>query len=1080
MKILKLRFENLNSLNGKWEIDFTHPEYVSNGIFAITGPTGAGKSTILDAICLALYGQTPRLGTVTLSANEIMSRRTGECYAEVEFATKGVQYRVNWSQRRSRSKVDGALQNPKHILYDDSGTALEERRKDVINKIEELSGLDFKRFTRSMLLAQGGFAVFLQASPSERAPILEEITGSEIYTRISVLVHDVKREKDNSVNLLKAGIEGVELLDEETEKLLKIEMAENSKVEATLKKKDKDVDDKISWITSIDKLRTELKGLIAESKFLERELSAFKPRRIVLEKARNAAKIDAYYVLLREKRKNLRDDIGTLEADRKLLPEILDKVKNTEKIFSEKSASLKQLKEEQRKELEIIKSVREFDVQLNERDKNLKELLNKKTAMIQDIEVEKKKIETLLKESEVIRLEQANIDTYIQNNRIDEKLESELAGIKERLNNLLLSQKEIEKSQIHIKKIRENAEKESANFQKEEESQKNLQLSYNSILSEIENEKRKIEQLLDGRLLREFRAEKDAKLREQVYLAKIANLEDERKQLEDNKACPLCGSTHHPYAMGNIPELSEIETEIGRIDKLIATAEKIDSNIKEKEKTANSAKERIAAQEGKLKLLAQKIETEKKALKLAETDLDKLSASFAEARKNIFAEIAVFGYDEKSIDDTKLLLNQLAARLKKWNSATKRQMEIKDGLTKINSDLSIAQTLREKLDSDLNSLLETEKIAQSEFEKLHLKRKALYGDKNPDLEERQMADNLLKVEKNVQSAKNDLETINQTLNELNIAINKLKEDIKQAEPVVERLSKEFIDNFRKLGFEDENSFAAALMSNDELDALAKSSADLDKKSADVATRKKVVETTMNTESAKNLTEETVEELREKKVALEKELAALREAIGGIRQRLQYNDAAREKIKNSEREIQKAEKEASDWGVLHNLIGSADGKKFRVFAQGLTFQIMVLYANKQLKTMTDRYLLVRDRNSPLELNVIDNYQAGEERSTKNLSGGESFIVSLALALGLSNMASRNVSVDSLFLDEGFGTLDEDSLEMALESLSALHQNDKLIGIISHVGALKERITTQINVTPLTGGKSEISGPGCVNR
>ena len=126
--------------------------------------------------------------------------------------------------------------------------------------------------------------------------------------------------------------------------------------------------------------------------------------------------------------------------------------------------------------------------------------------------------------------------------------------------------------------------------------------------------------------------------------------------------------------------------------------------------------------------------------------------------------------------------------------------------------------------------------------------------------------------------------------------------------------------------------------------------------------------------------------------------------------------------------------------------------------------MVAHANRQLQKMSDRYILVRDDSEPLELNVIDNYQAGEIRSTKNLSGGESFIASLALSLGLSSMASRNVRVDSLFLDEGFGTLDEDALETALETLSGLQQDGKLIGIISHVPALKERIGTQIQVNP----------------
>ena len=139
--------------------------------------------------------------------------------------------------------------------------------------------------------------------------------------------------------------------------------------------------------------------------------------------------------------------------------------------------------------------------------------------------------------------------------------------------------------------------------------------------------------------------------------------------------------------------------------------------------------------------------------------------------------------------------------------------------------------------------------------------------------------------------------------------------------------------------------------------------------------------------------------------------------------------------------------------------------------------MITHANRQLQKMTDRYLLICNRTQPLELDVIDNYQAGEIRSTRNLSGGESFIVSLSLALGLSGMASRNVRVDSLFLDEGFGTLDEAALETALDTLAGLQQNGKLIGIISHVSALKDRIRTQIRVIPGKNGKSRIEGPGC---
>ena len=204
MKILTLRFKNLNSLYGEWTIDFTSPEYQVDGIFAITGPTGAGKSTILDAICLALYGRTPRLKTISKSTNEIMSRQTAECYAEITFESQNNIYRCHWSQTRSQKKADGALQNSKHEISDAiTGKILECKKKDVAQAIEDKTGMDFNRFTRSVLLAQGDFAVFLQATADERAPILEQITGTEIYSDISQKVHERQPKKIFFQNNLK-------------------------------------------------------------------------------------------------------------------------------------------------------------------------------------------------------------------------------------------------------------------------------------------------------------------------------------------------------------------------------------------------------------------------------------------------------------------------------------------------------------------------------------------------------------------------------------------------------------------------------------------------------------------------------------------------------------------------------------------------------------------------------------------------------------------------------------------------------------------------------------------------------------
>ena len=218
MRLLTLKFQNLNSLKGEWFIDFRDPAYADEGIFAITGATGAGKSTILDAICLALYGATPRLGDITQTKNDLMSRHTGECFAEVVFATQAGTFLCSWGQKRAHKKPDGKLQSPKHEIATfvgdhEKGKLLEEKANRTKLKVESITGMDFARFTRAMLLAQGSFSAFLQANSDERSPILEQITGTEIYSDISKKVHEIKRNQETELTTLKAQLGGMNLLE---------------------------------------------------------------------------------------------------------------------------------------------------------------------------------------------------------------------------------------------------------------------------------------------------------------------------------------------------------------------------------------------------------------------------------------------------------------------------------------------------------------------------------------------------------------------------------------------------------------------------------------------------------------------------------------------------------------------------------------------------------------------------------------------------------------------------------------------------------------------------------------------------
>ncbi|SQI86839.1 exonuclease SbcC [Klebsiella oxytoca] len=189
--------------------------------------------------------------------------------------------------------------------------------------------------------------------------------------------------------------------------------------------------------------------------------------------------------------------------------------------------------------------------------------------------------------------------------------------------------------------------------------------------------------------------------------------------------------------------------------------------------------------------------------------------------------------------------------------------------------------------------------------------------------------------------------------------------------------------------------------------------------------------------------------------------------GEIRQQLKQNAENQQRQHALRQQMERTAQEVEDWGWLNSLIGSREGDKFRKFAQGLTLDNLVWLANHQLNRLHGRYLLQRKASDALELEVVDTWQADAVRDTRTLSGGESFLVSLALALALSDLVSHKTRIDSLFLDEGFGTLDSETLDTALDALDALNASGKIIGVISHVEAMKERIPVQIKVKKING-------------
>lgn len=1078
MKILELRFKNLNSLYGEWIVDFSHPEYSSNGIFALTGPTGAGKSTILDAVCLALYGATPRLGKITKSSNEIMSRRTGECYAEVLFESQAGRFRCHWEQRRARKKAEGKLQDQEHQIADaDTGKLIETKKSRVGAVIEAKTGMDFERFTRSILLAQGGFDTFLKANIEQKSKILEQITGTEIYSQISSRVHERQREEREKLNMLNAETSGMMILQPEEEKEIQDNLGIKQAQEPKLVSQSTQIGEAINWLITTNNLQKEISLLEDEAAQLNADNKAFQPQRIKLEQALKTESLAGIYAALIAHRQQQSTDKKTLNAAETALP----KLESSASTQAEALQSAEQLTRNSKKNLTeaapLIQKTRLLDQKIAEQKKAVAEGTAACTKEATKIKAGKQSQSKEQKKLATAEQTMQAAERYLRDNARDEWLISGLTGIEAQLANLLTLQQEIRQKETDI----ENADTAVANtIEQQKKVSRQYDLKKQALQSASENlrqGKTTLSELLGDKLLREYRTEQETLLREMAFIRKIEELETHRSKLEDGKPCPLCGAVEHPFAEGNIPPPDDIEQKITALSQLISKAENQQAVIKKLQQAESTASKNLSDSEKREITAANDRKVAEKTHAELQANFTKLQTDFMALKQAVSEKLQPLGITEIPETEVEGLLDALKSRLKAWQKQVKQKATVEAQVSTIDNEIKRLDAVIEMQANALNDRKENLQRLKQQLSDETDARKQLYGDKNPDKEEIQLNQLIADAEKAEKKANHLNTELQQQLTSARTQIESLKKRIEQRVPELEKAEADFFAKLFPVGFADEKSFLEARLSDKTREALSSRVNELDKAKIELTAKQKDRKARFTTELDKNLTNESLEALQTQLKELEASLKQLQDAIATLKHQLRENTATKARIKEKQSAIDAQKKECHRWEKLHGLIGSADGKKYRNFAQGLTFELMVTHANRQLAKMTDRYLLIRDKHQPLELNVVDNYQAGEIRSTKNLSGGESFIVSLTLALGLSKMASRKVRVDSLFLDEGFGTLDEDALETALETLSGLQHDGKLIGIISHVTALKERIGTQINITPVSGGRSALSGPGC---
>lgn len=1214
MKILKLHFKNLNSLVGEWEIDFTNPEYSEQGIFAITGPTGAGKSTILDAICLALFGRTPRLDKINSSQNEIMSRQSGECFASLEFKTAHGHYRTWWSQSRARKKSDGKLQNAQHVIEDyTNNKILEDKLSKTLQVVTDVTGMDFEHFTRAMLLAQGGFAKFLQSSADERSPILENITGTEIYTQISKLVHERKNSEENILNNLNAQLSGIRILDHQDIILLQTELAQlETKTNELLGQKGI-IEKQQLWLTTIDKLRSEVQKLIFAKQELEQLQHNFSHDATRLKVAKRAQEIYSdIYINLLNIRKQTTELQQNINYNQQQLPEITANLTTQQNSVKKAHEKLNSYKINHQQNQQLWQEVRLLDAeisnkqqQLNEQNIKLKQDQDELTALVND------NIQLTIQEHN----EQQQLDlvtNYLQQHHADEKLISDYSGICGNLDRLATIYLQIEDLQAKESNYHQqilaiqhsittldsqnhdlNSEFQQTQQQISQQEQhrqnivgdKTIAILQDDMLQQtkIHADYRELNnQIVQNLALEEQLTEIDNKIdaeqqtiaketpelgktdelitittqlvdnliAQELLQSKISDLSDKRNELHENQPCPLCGSLEHPYvknlpissnlatqildarstikmlqnqqlklhtilatSQANLTKLSEQREELitrqtilmeqiksklttyamkpeevnNRLSQLELHIEQIQSQIIQLQEieqqlaTLNQKQQDSKHKLTNLKIQHSELVAQKQGLEsyLAEitTNIRATSNEYQHLTEMMKQQLRAYQITDITNEQFSAIKDQLYTRLTSWQNQQYQAQQSKQNLQQIAHEIKQNKEVSATISKQVNLQQSAINLLNTNLNQVIAKRRELFADNNVTHAEQLWQQRLIQIEQDTKQQESKLQQLEQQHITLNALINKELAQLTTLNGNLQNVEQDFNQRLISASFINEEDFNAKRLTRDEINHLQRQQDHLTQESIALESRIQQTSQQLAHEESLQLSTHTISELQVMLHTLQENYDSCNQRIGEIRGQLSANRQAQEQqqdtIAKRDRQLQITER----YRRLHMLIGSSDGKKFRNFAQGLTFELVVKHANQQLRQMSDRYLLIRDNNAPLELNVIDNYQGGEIRSTKNLSGGESFVISLALALGLSKLSSNKVQVDSLFLDEGFGTLDEDALQTALDALDSLQRDGKLIGVISHVGALKERISLQIQVEPLSGGVSRISGVGC---
>lgn len=1121
MKFLQLEILNLASLDkqGGEVINFEEGALGESTIFSIVGSTGSGKSTLLDAICLALYNRAPRyprkkgdknqsieiFGAADASesnrlaptdSRNILTRGKKEGYSKLTFlANNGSIYRAEWHVRFQRVRYENAKTSLYKITR--NGEEITEEAADW-NELPNIIGLDYDQFLRTVLIAQGSFANFLTAKENERYELLEKLIGcEETYTNIATEIKKAKDQATDAYNQMAASVEAVKqnLLNDEELAQLKEEIDRLEKAEKEHDSQLQAISKDLQWFEENDKqikqitiCQSDMKQAADAIKAMQAQILHLQLHDEVQPAVNQLQEVERQTQSIHEQEENILKAEGNIKSQESAISE-------SEKALASLKEAVSKAQEQQEKALPVIAEARALKTKMEAAMPNLKEkkealeLAQKEnqTALkdveenarnIQKWEAETEKANLALKttKEEIAKQKQVLHEATQAAEQAWEKERNKTAGqnIEELQNSKTVADRKLQDVQQAIKVV---AHLDTATTEKQKNEER---------IQFLGERNAKIDEAL-GKLTIEALTQETLTLRNAYTLMVSEKWEIHRANLTEGKPCPLCGSTTHPYHTDN-RQFEEATTELSQLlkakENLLKLQQKEEKDLSGERKQNDGEVQTLQKQQEKLSGEIATYEEDWKALiaqypkiPKAEAELKSLLPIYENKAKDASSKLNLFNKIQKEIErltqlKDKAVKDEAAYESKASTIQNKAQENTSTCATKLAEQKALTTNLisqQKSKEEAYGKALQAWNSAKKEMEEWQEKYKQILNGEEPDAAEQRLTaakdeatkaadtqnENINKLKAELANSKGSHQTMqsqNKTMKE------NLQEKEKELDLWIEEYNKQLEEKSIEPPFIDRNTIREMLHSAEDWNAIRR---EKDEK------EKAVASTTALYQSAEKAHQQHLEhqpaQTRDALLAIQQEYQerSQRNELIAANARMQNHQEAVKLLGDKAEALNLVTQEKDDWTAITDAIG-ADGKTLRKIAQCYTLSFLIAHANQEIRKFNSRYELQQVKHS-LGIRVIDHDRADDIRDTTSLSGGETFIVSLGLALGLSALSSRNISFENLFIDEGFGTLDPDTLATVIDSLAMLQSSQgKKVGVISHTDTMSERITTQIRI------------------